>query len=202
MSPIGSYYVGTMRITYGISLDDYRALHPPFVARAGHNAGYKGVLVVCGFLALVGVFCIEQDLGIFMGCFLVGLGALAAAVAYFFDKQSVRRAKDKYEKTISAAYHQLHCPNERSLEIDEKGFTASCGCGSVTRPWSELIRVSENARLFLLGTKAEGQVIPKAAFHSEGEVTEFRTQVSAELNKKQGFHVEAHRFCIHPAGFS
>jgi hypothetical protein len=79
----------------------------------------------------------------------------------------------------------MHCPDQRTLEADANGFTVSCGCGTVTRPWSELMRFSENTRLFLLRTKVETQVVPKSAFHSEGEITEFRVFFLEKLNKNR-----------------
>jgi hypothetical protein len=172
-----------MRVTYPISLEDYRTLQPVFTGRPGHNAGFKGVLVVCFLMASLGVYCMVQGLGISTGSFLIGLGVLAAVVAYFFEKQSVGRSKEKYERNISTAYQRIHCPDQRTFEADENGFTVSCRCGIVTRPWSELMRFSENKYLFLIGTKTDVQLVPKLAFHSEGETTEFRTLMSERLNK-------------------
>ena len=153
-----------MKLIYAISLDDYRALHPPFTGRAGHNAGFKGVLVVCALIGLLGVYCLVEGRGISTGVFLIGLGASAAMASYWLDKRSVRQAKEKYERGISTAYQRMHCTEQRTLDADSNGFTVSCRCGTVTRPWSEVSRFSENKHLFLVGTKADGQVIPKAAF--------------------------------------
>ena len=67
--------------------------------------------------------------------------------------------------------------------VDENGLTASCACAIVTQPWSELASLSENATHFALGTKAGGHVLPKSAFSSESQITEFRAFVSVKLNQ-------------------
>ena len=176
-----------MKLIYAISLDDYRALYPPFTGRAGHNAGFKGVLVVCALIGLLGVYCLLEGRGISTGVFLIGLGASAAMASYWLDKRSVRQAKEKYERGISTAYQRMHCTEQRTLDADSNGFTVSCRCGTVTRPWSEVSRFSENKHLFLVGTKADGQVIPKAAFLTEGEVTEFRKLALEKLSQDRPF---------------
>ena len=176
-----------MKMIYAISLDDYRSLHPPFAGRAGHNAGFKGVLAVCALIGLLGVYCLEDGRGISTGLFLIGLGASAAMVSYWLDKRSVRQAKEKYESSIATAYQRMHCPQHRTLDADNSGFTISCRCGVVTRPWSEVSGFSENKQLFLLRTKTDGQVIPKAAFPTEGEVTEFRKLALEKLSQDRPF---------------
>lgn len=176
-----------MKITYAISLEDFRALQPQFTGRAGHNAGFKGVLVVCVLMALVGVYGLMAGAGISFAVFLIGLGLVVAAVCYFLDKRSVGKAKEKHLTNIAIAYQRMHCPDQRTLEAGENGFTVSCRCGTVTRPWPELVQFSENPKLFVLGTKAEGQVVPKSAFRSEGEVTEFRAFILEKFNKDRPF---------------
>lgn len=136
-----------MKMIYAISLDDYRALHPPFSGRAGHNAGFKGVLVVCALIGLLGVYCLEDGRGISTGFFLIGLGAAAAMASFSLDKRSVRQAKEKYERSISTAYQRMHCTEQRTLDADSNGFTVSCRCGTVRSPWSEVSRFSENKHL-------------------------------------------------------
>lgn len=176
-----------MKITYAISLKDYSALLPGFTLRAGHNAGFKGVAAVCGLVALLGVFGFLQGAGILFGVFLIGLGLVVAALSYFLDKRSVQKAKGKYLKNVAAGYQRIHCPDQRTLEADENGFTVNCRCGTVTRPWSALVQVSENPQLFILGTNLEGQVVPKSAFSSEGAVTEFRAYIHEKFNKDRSF---------------
>ena len=81
-----------MRLTYAVRLDDFRALQPPFLLRAGKNAGFKGAVVACGLMALLGVFCLAEGFGVPVAAFLIGLGFTAAGLAYLYDKRSVAKA--------------------------------------------------------------------------------------------------------------
>jgi hypothetical protein len=171
-----------MKITYAISLEDFRAIQPAFDGRAGYNAGFKAVFVVCSLMSLLGAYCTVQGLGISIGLFLVGLGICSGGVAYLFDKQSVSKTKKKYETSLLASYQRMHCHDYRTLDSNNAGFTVSCKCGTVTRPWSELAQFSENNALFFVGTKTDGQIVPKSAFPSEGEITQFRAVFLEKLN--------------------
>jgi len=172
-----------VKLTYAIKIDDFKALRPPFTLRAGSNAGFKGVLVACGLIALLGVFTLAEGMGILVGGFLIGLGAVGATAAYFYEQRSVRTKKEAYDKNISDAFREIHCRDQRVFAVDENGLTVSCACAIVTQPWSELTSLSENATHFALGTKAGGHVLPKSAFSSESQITELRAFVSGKLNQ-------------------
>jgi hypothetical protein len=176
-----------MKLTYAVRIEDFRALQRPFTTCAGKNAGFKGAMVACALIALLGVFCLVKGFGLPVGAFLIGLGFVAAGLAYLFDRRSVSKSKELYEKRIAAAYRQVHCPDQRYLETDENGFTLRCKCGSVTRPWSELTQFSENEFFFAVASKMGGQTIPKSAFTSAAEMTEFRALVSGKLNQDKPF---------------
>lgn len=92
-----------MRLTYAVGLEDFRALQPPFVLRAGKNAGFKGVLVACGLIALLGAFCLVEGFGVLVAAFLIGLGVVAAGLAYLYDKRSVSKTQEAYEKRVLTA---------------------------------------------------------------------------------------------------
>jgi YcxB-like protein len=172
-----------MKVTYSIGLEDFRSLRPPFTRCAGHNVAFKAAMAVCVFFGLLGVWGMISDMGIAIGGSLVGLAVFFALGAYYFEKQSVRRSKEKYERNLANAFQQAHCSEQRTLEVDENNFTLSSGSGAIVRPWSELVQFSETPKLFLVGSRNEGQIIPKSAFQSEGEVTEFRTFILEKLNQ-------------------
>lgn len=148
----------------------------------------------CMFFAAFGLLVAAQGLGLVhgfpgvesgefsIGALVVGLSAAGALAAYFLEKRAVRRAREKYGANIRAGYARIHCPVQRTFEADADGFVASCRCGSVRRPWSELTRYSENDRFFLLGTKQDTQVVPKSAFDSPGSVTELRQVVLEKIS--------------------
>ena len=172
-----------MKLTYAVRIEDFRALQRPFTTRAGNNPGFKGAMVACALIALLGVFCLVKGFGLPVGAFLIGLGLAAAGLAYVFDRRSVSKSKDVYEKKITSTFRQIHCRDQRHFEADETGFTLRCKCGTVTRPWSELTGFSENESFFALACKAGGQTIPKSAFSSAADMTEFRALATGKLNQ-------------------
>jgi hypothetical protein len=190
-----------MKVAYAISFEDFLTVQPQFVARPGHNAGFKGVLVVCFLMVSLGVFCIIQGLGISTGGFLIALGICSAAAAYFFDKQSVGKSKGRHARNCAAAYQRMHCREQRTLELDQNGFSVTCKCGSVTRPWTELVRFSENESVFIVVTKTDAQLVPKAAFPSEGAITEFRALLLERLDADRPIPSRSVKFSYVPRDF-
>jgi hypothetical protein len=172
-----------MRLTYAVTFEDFKALQPPFTTRAGKNAGFKGVLGACGLISSLGVFCMAEGLGLPVGLFLIALGIAAGTAAYFYDQRSVRIRKENYDKKLAEGFQRIHCLDSRIFEANEGGFTTTCKCGTVTRPWSELTSFSESRTHFAFNTKMGGQILPKSAFSTEAEVTEFRALVSGKLNQ-------------------
>lgn len=172
-----------MRLTYTIKFEDFRTLQPPFPTSAGSNVGFKGVLIACSLIAALGVFCLMQGFGLPVGGFLIGLGLVAATCAYFYEQRSVQTKKEKYEKKIATEFQRIHCRDQRVFEADENTFTTSCKCGTISRPWSELTSFSENKTHFAFNTKMGGQILPKSAFASEAQITEFRALATGKLNQ-------------------
>ena len=67
-----------MKIEYAISIDDFRALQRPFSLRAGASAGFKGTVVACAVIAVLGIYCLIEGFGLAVGGFLISLAAVAA----------------------------------------------------------------------------------------------------------------------------
>ena len=170
-----------MRLKYSIGFEDFKSLQPTFEGRAGENAGFKGVLVACGLISLLGVFLLINGAVLAVGFFLIGLGMVAATSAYFYEQRSVAAKEKIHKKKLEVAFQEIHCREQRLFEANENGFTASCNCGTITRPWSELTSFSENNTHFAFSTKMGGQILPKSAFSSEAEITEFRALESGKV---------------------
>jgi hypothetical protein len=139
-------------------------------------------MLACGLMVAFGILCIFQNFGNSTGSFLIGLGICAAALSYLHEKRTADKTQEKYRANLAAAYQRMHCRDHRALEIDDNGYSVSCKCGTVARPWSELVRFSENEKLFFVATKVDAQLVPKTAFPSEGGITEFRTLFLEKLN--------------------
>lgn len=178
-------YFWKMKLTYAIPLEEFRTWQPAFTTQAVRNAGFQAALSVCVLVSLLGADLWVQGYGSSVGWFLMSLGVVAAAASYLLDQQSVRKARERYERSILLAYQRVHCREQRSFEAGEDGFTRSCRCGTITRPWSELTRFSEGKSLFFLGSHFDGVVVLKSAFASEGEITEFRKLVVDKLNQNR-----------------
>ena len=188
-----------MKVVYSLSFEDYQFLQPPFRLQAGKNPGFRVMMGALAVLAALGLLVVAQGLGLVhvfpgveggelsAGLLIIALSAAGALSSYFLDKRSVRRALEKYSANIRAGYARIHCPDQRTFEADADGFVASCRCGSVRRPWSELARYSENDRFFLLGTRQETYVLPKSAFDSPGSITELRRLVLEKISIDRPF---------------
>jgi YcxB-like protein len=172
-----------MHLSYAIKFEDFRSLQPPFTIVAGKNTGFKGALVACALIVALGVFCFVQDLGLLVAGFLVGLGGAAGTGACFYELRSVRHKKEQYEKSLVDNFQKIHCRDQRNFAFDESGYSVSCNCGTVTRPWTELASFAENPTHFAFITKMDTQVIPKSAFPSPADITEFRALVSEKVHR-------------------
>ncbi len=190
-----------MRLAYSIGFEDFKTLQRPFTLKPGNNAGFKGVLIGCVLMILLGVFCWMEAMGALVGGFLIGLGFLAAVASYLYEQTSVAASEKKYDKDLAANYQRIHCRDQRIFATDENGFTMSCSCQTVTRPWSELLSFSENETHFAFGTKMGGQVLPKSAFASEAGITEFRALVSSKLNQDKAVTAPHFDFSLTPADY-
>jgi hypothetical protein len=111
------------------------------------------------------------------------------------------KIKHKYFRNCAVAYERIHCRDQRALELDQNGFTVNCNCGSVTRPWTELVRFSENKSVFIVGTKADAQLVPKRAFASEGAITEFRALLLERLDADRPIPSRSIKFSYIPRDF-
>jgi len=172
-----------MRLSYTVKFEDFRALQPPFTIVAGKNAGFKGALTACALIVGLGALCFVQGLGLPVAAFLVGLGLLAGTCAYFYELRTVKRKMEQYDKRLRDNFQRIHCRDQRNFAADENGYSLNCKCGTVTRPWAELSSFSENPTHFALITKMDTQVIPKSAFTSAADITEFRALVSGKVHQ-------------------
>ncbi len=190
-----------MRLSYTIKFDDFRTLQSPFPMSAGGNAGFRVVLAACALIAAFGAFCMVQGFGLPVGGFLIGLGAVAATAAYFYEQRSVQSRKQKYEKELAEGFQRIHCRDQRVFEADETGYATSCKCGTVTRPWSELVSFSENKTHFAFNSKMGGEILPKSAFPSEAQITEFRALATGKLNQDKSVTTPHFDFALRKADF-
>ena len=99
-----------MKITYGITLDEFRTLQPPLHRRIGA----MGLAVTMGLICLLliapalGVVAEELSQGqrpTAAALASIGVGLLLCACAYGLDRRSERRKKDRREQELLAKYN-------------------------------------------------------------------------------------------------
>lgn len=117
----------------------------------------------------------------------IGLGFALAGFAYALDRRSLRRARMRSEQALLAAYDRVHCRDSRTLEATSELLSLNCKCGLVARPWTELTGFTETPSFLIPLTRNESFPIPKSAFSSEGELTEFRRLILDKLHTDRPF---------------
>jgi hypothetical protein len=187
-----------MRLSYGVKFEDFQTLQAPFPTVAGSNAGFKGVLVACALIAALGVFCLTQGMGLQVGGFLIGLGLVAATGVYFYEQRSVRTKKEKYEKKISEDFQRIHCRDERVFTAGENEFTASCKCGTVTRPWSELTSLFGKQNPFCIQHEDGWADSSKIRLCFRGTAHRVSRARFRQSKPRQTLHFAVFRFCLQP----
>jgi YcxB-like protein len=182
-----------VQITYGISFDEFRTLQPAPRPHAGRTAFVLVMGVICLSLIVPGAALVLQQAGQGQpppaaAVASIGLGAALGAFGYLLDRRSLRRWHLRREQALVAAYDRIHCRDSRTLEATSESLALSCKCGLVARPWTELTGFTETPSFLIPLTRSESFAIPKSAFSSEGEVTEFRRLILDKLHTDRPFN--------------
>lgn len=119
---------------------------------------------------------------------LMGLGVVLGGFAYLLDRRSLRRWRARREMDLLAAWDRVHCRESRTLEASSESLALSCKCGLVARPWTELTGFTETPSFLIPLTRFESFPIPKSAFSSEGQLTEFRSLIVDKLHTDRPFN--------------
>ncbi len=182
-----------MKITYGISLPEFRTLQPAVRPHAGRTAFALIMGLMCLSLTVPSAGLILQQLvqgqrppnGALV---TMGVGLIAGVFACLLDRRSLRRWRMRREQELLAAYDRIHCRDSRTVEATPDSLALTCKCGLVARPWSELTGFTETQSFLIPITRSESFPIPKSAFASEGELTEFRRLILDKLHTDRPFH--------------
>jgi hypothetical protein len=182
-----------VKITYGISLPEFRTLQPPARLHPGRTAFALMMALICLSLIVPGAGIVLQQVGqgerpAVAALASIGLGLLLCVLGYLLDRRSLQRARMRREQALLAAYERIHCRDARTLEATADSVSLSCKCGLVARPWSELTGFTETPSFLIALTRSESFPIPKSAFSSEGEVTEFRRLILDKLHIDRPFN--------------
>jgi YcxB-like protein len=187
------YNTISVQITYGISFDEFRTLQPAPRPHAGRTAFVLVMGLVCLSLIVPGAGLVVQAVADGQAppaaaLASIALGAALGAFAYLLDRRSLRRWHVRREQAIYAAYERVHCRDSRTLQATSESLSLTCKCGLVARPWSELTGFTETPSFLIPLTRNESFPIPKSAFSSEGELTEFRRLILDKLHTDRPFN--------------
>src|SRR5689334_18793894 len=116
------------------------------------------------------------------------LGLALGLCGYLLDRRSLRRWRARREMDLLAAWDRIHCRDSRTLEATAESLALSCKCGLVARPWTELTGFTETPSFLIPLARSESFPIPKSAFSSEGELTEFRSLILDKLHTDRPFN--------------
>lgn len=182
-----------MKITYGISLPDFRTLQPAARPHAGRTAFALIMGLLCLSLMIPSAGIVLQQLAqgdaVPDGALVtMGVGFGLGVFAYLLDRRSLRRWRARREQQLLAAYDRIHCRDSRTVEATSDSLALSCKCGLVARPWTELTGFTETHSFLIPITRSESFPIPKSAFASEGEQTEFRRLILDKLHTDRPFN--------------
>jgi hypothetical protein len=185
--------MASVKITYGISLPDFRTLQPAARPHAGRTAFalIMGLLCLSLLIPSAGVVLQKsaQGEGAPDGALVtMGVGLVLGVFAYLLDRRSQRRWRTRREQELLAAYDRIHCRESRTVEATSESLALSCKCGLVSRPWTELSGFTETQSFLIPITRSESFPIPKSAFASEGELTEFRRLILDKLHTDRPFN--------------
>lgn len=117
----------------------------------------------------------------------IALGAMLAGFGYALDRRAMLRARVRRDEALLAAYDRIHCRDSRTVEATADALSLNCKCGLVARPWSELTGFTETPAFLIPLTRNESFPIPKSAFSTEGELTEFRRLILDKLHTDRPF---------------
>jgi hypothetical protein len=182
-----------VKITYGISLLEFRTLQPPPRQHPGRTAFALIMSVICLALIVPGAGIVMEQVGQGQpppaaALASIGLGLALSGFAYLLDRRSLLRWRVRREQALLAAYERIHCRDSRTLEATSESLALSCKCGLVARPWTELTGFTETPSFLIPLTRSESFPIPKSAFSSEGQLTEFRRLILDKLHTDRPFN--------------
>jgi hypothetical protein len=194
-----------VRVFYSVSYQAFAGAQPPFRAIEPMGYGLRFFTYITTICAGVGFVLLSPHLFFFLGrsttktslsqgLEVFGGSAFLLLGVWYARTYSARDARRQQEEFLRDSYSRLHCRDERFVETTDDGLLLGCNCESVLRPWAIFAGVGETDGGFALFTNFEVVTIPKAAFHSGGEQTEFRAILAQRLNENKSATARAVEF--------
>ena len=180
-----------MEIRYGVDLEQLRQSFPP--PPKFFDAGIRTATIVFGALlvaaAVAFVFHIASPVQYptldIVGWMALITAALGTGLTFGFGRGSHRKILEQREQRIQNTLKSVHCsePGARSVAVSDTGLKIACRCGTVERPWQQVVGVQENPSFLNIATRMESVAVPLKAFASDAQRTEFRTAILDRIGK-------------------
>jgi hypothetical protein len=167
-----------------MSLDDFASFQPPYEPSPSQALQFRKPRIVCGTVVCLGplVATVERHhliapLPALADALVVGF-TLAAGLALVRFRRILARTRSAelalHQDEVEQRFKFTHCPNDRWLEVSERGFSLVCRCRRVAHLWSELVSLAENDLVFFLRTRTDVHVISKRTVRECRRLDELR----------------------------
>jgi hypothetical protein len=195
-----------MRASYSISQDTFVGLQPPFLAIEPLGRGLFFFLHFVTIFTGVGFVLVFAHVAFLMwqspppstslidATVVFGLGLLVLMGVWVARKLLIRSSQNQHEQFLRDSYTRLHCREDRFVETTEDGLEYGCACKTSSVPWPKFTMLAESNGAFVLFIGAEVLVVPKGAFPSEADRTEFRAILSQRLSHDRSLTARAIEF--------
>jgi len=180
----------SVRVTYSVSWENFLATQRPFDFAATRGTGFfvtifasliavaSGVLIFAHHLT-VEDRTVAEALGVSqIACFLIVAGGGVLAWLLVRDKRSAKREEREFEQVLRNRFEDLHCRDKRYIEAGPDVLSVGCACSETQVPWKN-VRAVETPSGFVFATAKETVIVPKEAFPTEAERTQFRATLPA-----------------------
>lgn len=174
-----------------MTLDDFASFQPPYLPSPAQALRFRGPRAACSAAVCLGLVLAAAErhhlvarLPILADT-IIALITLAAGFALVRFQRILAQTRTAelalYQDDVEQRFKFTHCPNDRQVEVNERGFALICRCGRVERLWSELISVAENDLVFFLRTRSDILVISKRSILECRKLAEFRALLRSHI---------------------
>ena len=167
-----------------MSLDDFASFQPPYEPSPAQALQFRKPRTVCGAAVCLGLLWAAAErnhligpLPVLSDSLVAGLTVAAGFALIRFQRTLARTRCTElalHQDEVEQRFKFTHCPNDRWLEVSERGFSLVCRCRRVEHLWSEVVSLAENDLVFFLRTRTDVHVISKRTIRECRRLDELR----------------------------
>lgn len=178
-----------------MTLDDFASFQPPYQPSPAQALRFRTPRAACSAAVCVGLLLAGAESHHLIAPLplladgLIAIITLAAGFALVRFHQILAGTRSAelalYQDDVEQRFKFTHCPNDRQVEVNERGFALICRCGRVEHLWSEVVSVAENDLVFFLRTRSDIHVISKRGILECRKLAEFRALLHSHIMPAQ-----------------